>query len=690
MTKLIFLSLLVVACAFGQTQMGTFAEKGAFDASAALQTIPHRSSTFDPACAKVTETYVNPTSGITKVCTVVGNPGTWVVTGLAPGNNLADVNDTVASLNNLNGLTKSQTFTASGSIAANTLLTSAGTVATQGTTSLSGCGQLVSLSTVTNGNPLSVAIGTQRVQVLFDGASVVGDVAVCSVTTGGYAHDSGVSGHNFIQAGQPVIGRVVVGASGPGQLGTIQLYPYGTTGTLYLSSLTFALGAAAADSNSGNATVALTTTGTLTPGDSFVVDAHGNAIDSGAPPGAATSINTSATPTSVDGQVRYDATNKSFRSQIDGIADQTIPSVDTVNTTAQMVCAVGSDHTIQSRPVTAVSTASNAVLTITGGSYFHAPGRSVLLYGFGDAGFNGTYTVVGNPASPSTTMTISLNSNSLSFTGAGTPTVSIPCSNSSDAAPNTSPQYLTFYTAPANSFAVSGKKLRLDFVVSSFSSTTQGGNAFNIYVKAGSTAMFQSGNEGVTGGAANTSVGYFDFISLGTPGGSTPVLIAGLPPTPTNPTGNTFFPVQNIIQTVTPLATNGSLALQYGVGWFKTGAGGTLTYSSGGSATGTGYCLGTAAGTQNSGTGAVWYFPVTAGVIGSPTYANGPQANTGSGYTAAPTSWTMTVPTVNTQYGFTPASTCSGTVLTTGAGTLIAALGNAQLIVAVTPTWSGN
>jgi hypothetical protein len=68
--------------------------------------------------------------------------------------------------------------------------------------------------------------------------------------------------------------------------------------------------------------------------------------------------------------------------------------------------------------VTGATLAPNAVLTVSGSTNGYSVGDTIDLHGFGDAGWNGTRTIL---LLTTTTVTIALDSTALAFTGAGTP-----------------------------------------------------------------------------------------------------------------------------------------------------------------------------------------------------------------------------------------------------------------------------
>jgi hypothetical protein len=404
--------------------------------------------------------------------------------------------------------------------------------------------------------------------------------------------------------------------------------------------------------------------------------------------GAASAIVTGAgAPSASDGAIEDNTTQKALQVTVNGIQGQSIPVVPSVSVPiGDLVCQNGSDLTIAAKTITAATNATNAVLTISAGvtGWTLAPGTPVTISGSADAGWNGNYTVVS--ATSLTSITISLNSFSLgAFTGAGSPIISLRCSNSSDAtsAGGGFTSFATTYTAPANAFAAVGKQLSIGSEFSIFTSTTQTNNNLQLNLYAGGSATWTTNGSTATGGltTGDTFKAEVDITAATAPGASALLVIGG--GTGINVPGFLAAGLYNQGSNMPQIMnTSGTITYTYKARWTATGAGGTITAAQG-SATSTGsagqYCLATATGTQNGGTGAVWYFVLTGtnSIAGSQTFSKLPGANTGSGYTAVPTTtWTLSVPTSNSVSGITPAAACSGVATATG-GSLVGAMGNA-------------
>ena len=356
------------------------------------------------------------------------------------------------------------------------------------------------------------------------------------------------------------------------------------------------------------------------------------------------------------------------------------PAVYTPNT--DLVCASGGDPTIGKQTVTAATLATNAVLTVASTTNFPI-GSRVTLSGFTDAGWNGTsYSVTANPTT--TTITISLNSSALSFTGAGSPAISLTCTNGADSTGSTQQAFQTTYTVPANAFSGQGKRLRIDTVFKNFAPSNVTSTFPVFRFKLGTTTVYfplGAGSIAMSGFQTGQSFpGHFALTAMSAASASAPLIGEGefMPPS------WLFQYVENANAAYQLYNTTAPLLANFAMGWSVTGAGGTIAYASGGTATGTGNCLATASGTTNPASDftAVGLIGVVGGVISGNVQIGSAftQTNTGSGYAAIPTTWTLSAPASGA------ASSCSGTITTTG-GTLVGAMGNAMQIVVLAPTW---
>jgi lysophospholipase L1-like esterase len=355
------------------------------------------------------------------------------------------------------------------------------------------------------------------------------------------------------------------------------------------------------------------------------------------------------------------------------------PVVFTPNT--DLVCASAGDPTIARLAVTGATLAANAVLTVSGTTQFPI-GSKVTLSGFADTGWNGTtYTVTANPAT--TTVAISLNSSGLSFTAAGTPSVSLTCGNAADSTGTVQAAFVTTYPVVANSFLTQGKRLRIETLFKVFAASNTTTTNPTVRFKFGALTAYapNGGGQPMTASQNGLSLpGRFALTAMGTASASAPLIAEGQILFPgwsfvNAQNGNAPFQLYNLITPNT---------ISIAVGWAVTGAGGTIAYSSGGTATGTGNCLATANGTTSPASNftATGLIAVSGGVISGNLQigATLAQTTTGSGYAAIPTTWGLTVPTAG------GASTCTGTITTSG-GTLVGAMGNALMLVVFTPTW---
>lgn len=359
---------------------------------------------------------------------------------------------------------------------------------------------------------------------------------------------------------------------------------------------------------------------------------------------------------------------------------------------ADMLCASGNDISIGKNAVTAVTTGATTALTGTNFNGWNmAPGVPVILSGFGDAGFNGTYTTLAGAYSTFNYLPISLNSTSLTFTGAGTPNVSMACSNTSDL-PTGGQQFATTYTAPANAFLAPGKQLRIDAEFAIWTPAVTG--AVNLYWHDsvsnpwGAVGGVMTGN--LTLGA--TFPGSLEVTATVPPNVTAPLLTGG---------GSGFAapgwtPLYNYQGALLTQIRNTTIPAVYGATFrpVLNGAGGTITAAQGtGVTTGAigNFCIATATGTQLTGQGAVWFFLLTSAssIAGTQTFSKLPGTSTGGGYTAVPTAtWTLSLPTAaqGAAAGLTPATACSG-IATASGGTLVGATGFAMAVLSQRATW---
>jgi hypothetical protein len=345
-----------------------------------------------------------------------------------------------------------------------------------------------------------------------------------------------------------------------------------------------------------------------------------------------------------------------------------LPSTD-------LVCANGSDNTINGVAISAATLASSAVLTVpNSGNFFAGTNASnVTISGVNQSGWNGNYQVTSVNYS-SNAITINLNSSSLTAISGGTPLLSLTCSNSTDATSSYT-AFATTVTTSAGAFSVAGKQLQLDLNMLYFSPGNQTNtvNYFRLY--AGSLVIYQSNAKAADQISTNSGTGFgaqFQVTAQAAAGSSVSMATNNYGPFMPGEPAYFWQNTQNFGQ---PIATNAAITFSAKTGWSQTGAGGTITYSSGGTATGTGNCLATA----SSGTpAAVGLIGVSSGTIsGTLSFGHAAQTTSGGNYTSVPTSWTLTVPTTG------GASTCSGTITTTG-GSLVGAQGNAIQLFSLT------
>ena len=501
------------------------------------------------------------------------------------------------------------------------------------------------------------------------------------------------------------------------------------------------------------------TVGLVKP-DNSTITVSGSGVLTAVGAGISQLVTSPTPPGSTTGAMLLNTTQNAVQVSANGFTAQSVPLVSGVSMPfGDLACASGSDPTINAKAVTAATIAANAVLTIAANAVF-VQGALVTLSGFGDAGWNTTTTVL---ASTSTTVTVAFASTGLTFTGAGTPLISLTCENTSDNPGGSGSSFTTQYTVGANQLAPGLKQVQFDTSFALFASTTQTGNFWNLnFQTTGGVRFWSTVNAVPSGGIGNYQFGS-NIILTATPGAATTgtttvanatamtvasgtylatgatITVAGggatggpfqtsitggggstsLTVSPAIPTivtnaavtvaasattniltsgngqwlpGSAASSAANAVTAISSPGTSISRIYAYYVGWTKTGAGGAVTYSSGGTVSGTTgqYCLATAAGTQNSGTAAAWLVPLSGSnsVSGTWTWVPGlPQENTGSGYTADPTSWTLSLPTANAASSIVPATSCSGTVTTTGAGTLVMPMGNALLLMMQRVMW---
>lgn len=349
-----------------------------------------------------------------------------------------------------------------------------------------------------------------------------------------------------------------------------------------------------------------------------------------------------------------------------------IVSVQALST--DLICAAGNDVAVNAKAVTGATLVTSAVISMASSAGF-LPGSKVTLSGITQAGWNGNYTAT-SVSLVSNTVTINLNSSALSAISGGTPVISLTCSNSSDAVSATPGTFSSSVTINENLFTT-GKQFQFDLGFAAWSPANVTGTNMFMRLKAGGVSIYtNNGQVPLTASRPG-----FQFGGLFTITGGAANLAGAIPIIDSN--SGPFFPgfsndnLQNSTSMGNAIANAGSTLFTFTIQWVATGAGGTITYSSGGTATGTGNCLATASG--GTGAGAAGLIGVSSGTIsgnltigpsGSTTAA---QTSTGSGYGAIPTSWTLTLPTTG------GASTCSGTITTTG-GTLVGAAGVALQI----------
>jgi len=338
-----------------------------------------------------------------------------------------------------------------------------------------------------------------------------------------------------------------------------------------------------------------------------------------------------------------------------------------------LLCAAGNDNSIAKQTITSATLANPAVLTVAATSSYWA-GEKVTITGVTQSGWNGNYTVQGNPTS--TTITINLNSSALSAISSGTPLVSLTCGNSTDITTDTA--FATHKDLPAGFFTVVGKEIDYDLGMSLFSAAIVTGINTTLTWKSGNGTMFTTSSTITQANRSDRTFSWKVAIrSITALSTAMPLQITSLGPFVP---GWSFDNMSNQIASVfcCPNVSQSGLANGPSLKFVAVGAGGTFTYVSGLVTTGTGNCLLTA--TNGTGSNAVTLIAVSSGTPGvisswSPSLA---QTSTGSGYTTLPTNWTATVPTVG------GASTCSGTVVTSG-GSAVGAQGNAYRLLSFRP-----
>jgi hypothetical protein len=339
--------------------------------------------------------------------------------------------------------------------------------------------------------------------------------------------------------------------------------------------------------------------------------------------------------------------------------------------TTDLVCASGSDNTINGVTPAAFSQAASAVLSVSNTSNFFV-GSNVTVSGIVQSGWNGNYQITA--LSSNSSITINLNSSSLTSVSGGTPLLSLTCGNSTDATPSYNTGFATSYTTPSGAFSVAGKQLQLDLGMNLYSPAVQGNTVQYFRMYGGSTALYTAGAGivGVTATAGSGFTGSFRVTATAPAGSSVPLLVANTGPQIPGWTTASWPDVTAQNQSVN---TTGPVTFAWKPGWVQSGAGGTITYSSGGTATGTGNCLATA---TTGSPAAVGLISASSGAIsGTLSFGHAAQTTSGGNYTSAPTSWTLSAPTTG------GATTCSGTITTTG-GSLVGAQGNAIQLMSVT------
>lgn len=174
----------------------------------------------------------------------------------------------------------------------------------------------------------------------------------------------------------------------------------------------------------------------------------------------------------------------------------------------------------------------------------------------------------------------------------------------------------------------------------------------------------------------DTTVGNVLLVAAPTTG-TTPVYINGV--ATTNPAGPSVRICSVKVHLIQP-ASAAAYGFVSGTGTAtSSGVTGTFAYASGGTATGTGNCL--ASASNGAGTGAQGTIGVSSGTISG----NITLTTQGSAYTASaglPTTWTLSLPASG------GASTCSGTVTTTG-GSLAGACGGTAWSTNLSPQFTG-
>jgi len=166
----------------------------------------------------------------------------------------------------------------------------------------------------------------------------------------------------------------------------------------------------------------------------------------------------------------------------------------------------------------------------------------------------------------------------------------------------------------------------------------------------------------VTGTTSRAS-GYLTSGPLGFNGTTPAGLVLNIKAQPYNASGspNTTTVMGLLSSGATSIPTSDVIDFVAGQGIYIMGAGvadaigGTITYVSGGTVTGSGTCIATAS--NGGGTGAGGQISVSSGTISGAITITSP----GLLYTGAPTSWTLSAGPL-----FAGASTCSGTIITTG------------------------
>lgn len=318
----------------------------------------------------------------------------------------------------------------------------------------------------------------------------------------------------------------------------------------------------------------------------------------------------------------------------------------------------GNSASLPSNTSGTLNVASGAKLSLAGTSVTGVQGTDSNLMSAGTiSGGAGTSlcTDSNNGATtsgcPSTTVTATLaypTSDLIAAHGGDTTLGGLTPNNGSGTDATTATAFNTTLTAPAMS---AGVLKTACFAFEAWSTSTVPTITLGFYIGGGLASRWATATP-LTSMSANAMTACWNFVYSGSTYTITDpqAPLTGLAYQSTGNVGNSFLNAGT---------WGSSQTLSVKVNWSATGIGGTIAYVSGGTISGTGTCIAAASG--GGGSSGAGTFAATSGTISG----NLTVTNTGYGYTAIPTSWTLTSGT----------ATCSGTATSSG-GTLSGAQGN--------------